>query len=367
MPPPIFFANSAAAILIPSPPNDVRSADRMLRLEIDNTKARTAPSNVPNEAMTKDPRREPHCWSAVPRRLVPRRSSGVARVREMDWRKVLAVEPPGGNTVLHVNDDDDGDDNGDNGVWNAHINGGLLRTFPQKHYRRSDDYDDKTWEGTVECGSHNGNLQVGWLLAKEEKDRRSGGSGDSSDDNDDREQRMMSMTTTHPVFLDSWFDHINPYTGVAEPHCILYIVYKSPTSSDDGDDGTRIEYITVPWSIDAVEGNMAEFLHHRARLESNSSKKDDDPTSSLSSSLFLQLEYAQQFHLLEDRDAWMMRGEEPPAGSVVEDYVPVRGTLVVFDSVTLPHEVTAVVEGRRAALAGWFHEETQPLGGNAQW
>jgi len=87
----------------------------MLRLEIDNTKARTAPSNVPNEAMTKDPRREPHCWSAVPRRLVPRRSSGVARVREMDWRKVLAVEPPGGNTVLHVNDDDDddGDDSGD--------------------------------------------------------------------------------------------------------------------------------------------------------------------------------------------------------------------------------------------------------------
>jgi len=271
------------------------------------------------------------------------------------------------STTTTSTDDDDGDDNGDNGVWNAHINGGLLRTFPQKHYRRSDDYDDKTWEGTVECGSHNGNLQVGWLLAKEEKDRRSGGSGDSSDDNDDREQRMMSMTTTHPVFLDSWFDHINPYTGVAEPHCILYIVYKSPTSSDDGDDGTRIEYITVPWSIDAVEGNMAEFLHHRARLESNSSKKDDDPTSSLSSSLFLQLEYAQQFHLLEDRDAWMMRGEEPPAGSVVEDYVPVRGTLVVFDSVTLPHEVTAVVEGRRAALAGWFHEETQPLGGNAQW
>mmetsp|Transcript_19070 Transcript_19070/g.35607 ORF Transcript_19070/g.35607 Transcript_19070/m.35607 type:complete len:620 (-) Transcript_19070:2518-4377(-) len=278
-------------------------------------------------------------------------------------------------TTTSTNDDtvdhDNGDDDGNNGVWNAHINGGLLRTFPQKQYRRSDDYDDKTWEGTAECGSHNGNLQVGWILAKEDRDESGGGSGYCSDDNDDGdgERRMMSTTTmtmtTHPVFLDSWFDHINPYTGVAEPHCILYIVYKkTPISDDDGDEGTRIEYITVPWSIDAVEGNMAEFLQHRARLESNSSKKSDDPTSSSSSSsLFLHLEYAQQFHLLEDRDAWMRRGEGPPAGSVVEDHVPVRGTLVVFDSVTLPHEVTAVVEGRRAALAGWFHEETQPLGG----
>jgi len=114
MPPPIFFANNAEAILIPSPPKDARSADRMLN----NTKARMAPDNVPNEAMTKDPRREPHCTSAVPRRLVPRRSSGVARVREMDWRKVLAVEPPGGNSVLHVNDsgDDDGDDSSGIGI-----------------------------------------------------------------------------------------------------------------------------------------------------------------------------------------------------------------------------------------------------------
>jgi len=41
---------------------------------------------------------------------------------------------------------------------------------------------------------------------------------------------------------------------------------------------------------------------------------------------------------------------------------PVRGTLVAFDSVSLPHEVMEVTAGNgrvRAAIAGWFHEETQ--------
>mmetsp|Transcript_20784 Transcript_20784/g.45083 ORF Transcript_20784/g.45083 Transcript_20784/m.45083 type:complete len:152 (-) Transcript_20784:544-999(-) len=151
---------------------------------------------------------------------------------------------------------------------------------------------------------------------------------------------------------------MNPYTGDIEPHCILYIVRKSPNNDDD--DGMRIEYITVPWSIDAIGGNVADFVQHRAKLESILPPKEDESLPSL----FLQSSHAQQFTLLEDRDGWS-RGEIP-AGTVAEDFVPTRGTLVVFDSVTLPHEVTAVITGRRAALAGWFHEETQPLGGDIQ-
>ncbi len=208
----------------------------------------------------------------------------------------------------------------DDGAWDAQTNGGLLRTFPQKWYRSS--FDDST----VACGSHNGNLQIGWLQNPTEK-------------------------MTHPVFLDSWYDHTNP-RGVSEPHCILYIVGK-----DNDDDALEIQHITAPWSVDATGGNVVDFLQTRAKIESATTSDDASP------SLFLQPSHAKTFRLLEDRSAWSQG--EMPEGSVVDDILPTRGTLVVFDSVSLPHEVTTVLKGRRTALAGWFHEATQPLGGNA--
>ena len=38
---------------------------------------------------------------------------------------------------------------------------------------------------------------------------------------------------------------------------------------------------------------------------------------------------------------------------------PRGGTLVLFDSVSLPHEVMTTLEGERLALAGWLHEKQQ--------
>eukprot|EP00970_Alexandrium_tamarense_P009484 scaffold1899_cov182-Alexandrium_tamarense.AAC.4 len=215
--------------------------------------------------------------------------------------------------------------------WDPILNGGLLRTFPQKHYRQ---HDKEGWDDTVQCGCHNGNLQVGWLLADETKD---GG-----------EEKLPLQT--HPVFLDSWFDYNNPYTGIAEPHCVLYIVRRTPSSNGE----LQIEHLTEPWIAEAIQGSVVEFLKQRATMELESA-------TPITPSLFLQPTYAKHFRLLEDREAWT-RGHDPD-GSVIEDTVPTRGTLVVFDSTTLPHEVTAVVEGTRAALAGWYHEETQPFGG----
>lgn len=173
--------------------------------------------------------------------------------------------------------------------WDGQINGGLLRTFPQKYYRNdhvpNNDNAGNYWEGTVDCGSHNGNLQVAWLLAQDGKE---GGI----------DKEGMHATTTHPVFLDSWFDHMNPYTGEMEPHCILYIVRKPTHSKDEG--SMRIEYITVPWSIDAVQGNVADFVSHRATLESI----PNGDGSPLPPGLFVRASHAQQFALLEDRDGW---------------------------------------------------------------
>jgi hypothetical protein len=195
------------------------------------------------------------------------------------------------------------------------------------------------WGDTVHCGSHNGNLQVGWLLAQTH--------------HDEPKENIDGMIT-HPIFLDCWYQHANPYTRDLEPHNVLYIVRKFPRSSDGVNSyEEQIEYISVPWMPDVVEGNVMEFLQYRAVLETSLEHSSER--------LFLNPKYASQFKLLEDREAWD-RGDNP-SGSLVEDILPLRGRLVVFDSVTLPHEVTSVINGSRSALAGWFHEETQPLGG----
>jgi len=60
-------------------------------------------------------------------------------------------------------------------------------------------------------------------------------------------------------------------------------------------------------------------------------------------------------HLLEEPALWAKGGL--PQGSVPQDTAPCCGSLVLFDSVTLPHEVLAVSSGRRLALAGWLHED----------
>jgi Rps23 Pro-64 3,4-dihydroxylase Tpa1-like proline 4-hydroxylase len=43
------------------------------------------------------------------------------------------------------------------------------------------------------------------------------------------------------------------------------------------------------------------------------------------------------------------------------DVAPTGGTLVLFDSVAIPHEVLPTQKGERLAMAGWFHEVQQPF------
>jgi hypothetical protein len=79
--------------------------------------------------------------------------------------------------------------------------------------------------------------------------------------------------------------------------------------------------------------------------------------------LFTSQSIARQFSLIEDRRRWSdddgNNNDSIPAGSVAEDIAPIRGSLVIFDSVQLPHEVLEMKSGIRMALAGWWHEKTQ--------
>jgi len=48
-------------------------------------------------------------------------------------------------------------------------------------------------------------------------------------------------------------------------------------------------------------------------------------------------------------------------GETIRDVAPTGGTLVMFDSVVLPHEVLATVGRERWAVSGWFHEAQQDI------
>jgi hypothetical protein len=185
--------------------------------------------------------------------------------------------------------------------WDLAENGGALRSFPQKHTISN-----------PTASQHDGHLQVGWRI-------------------------RPSKGSSQPVYMDSWFQP--PGARVFEPHCVLYCV--------DNDKKDRV-LLTHPWLTDTLQGmSVGDFV-------GNWVSRDALATSP---SLFLRTEDARQFTLIEDRAAWD-EGRDP-RGSVVEDISPVRGSLVIFDSVSVPHQVEEIRKGRRVALAGWFHEETQ--------
>ena len=50
---------------------------------------------------------------------------------------------------------------------------------------------------------------------------------------------------------------------------------------------------------------------------------------------------------------------QPPLGMSEALVPPLGGTLLLFDSVSVPHEVLATTKGVRWAMAGWLHEESQ--------
>jgi hypothetical protein len=187
--------------------------------------------------------------------------------------------------------------------WTLEKNGGALRSYPQQFLAEESTFDS----------THRGNLQVGWLLESDRKSR--------------------------PVYLDSWLPVIGVVSEgtIPEPHCVLYTL-----------EGGDVQYITRPWLNNAVQGmTAADFVQAWAKQDSTSDQ----------CTLFVSSENARRFTLFEDRSAW--DAGQDPRGSTVVDIVPQRGSLVVFDSVTVPHQVEFIKDGTRVAMAGWFHEATQ--------
>lgn len=150
----------------------------------------------------------------------------------------------------------------------------------------------------------NGDLQIGWLRA-------------SSMDPFER-----------PVFLDS-----QRHDG----NCAMYLDASSSSSS------SQRQYITKDF--------FAHPILYMAGGESITKKLLVD-----------RKDLADRFHFIEPPKSIVgnLVASSSPSDELLEDIDPMGGTLVVFDSVTLPHEVLATKNRERWAASGWMHEDQQP-------
>lgn len=80
---------------------------------------------------------------------------------------------------------------------------------------------------------------------------------------------------------------------------------------------------------------------------------------------------ADRFHLIEPPKSklndWFGEQLSELDGSRTLDVPPLAGTLVVFDSVALPHEVLPTHRRERWACSGWMHEDQQSIEGHPDY
>jgi Rps23 Pro-64 3,4-dihydroxylase Tpa1-like proline 4-hydroxylase len=183
--------------------------------------------------------------------------------------------------------------------WNGSRDGGQLRCFARENRPL----------GRIGA-TNNGDLQIGWLRATK------------LDPNE------------RPVYLDA--------KGHDHGQCSMYVL----------DSGNTKTYISKSFETNPIMYVQGSETIVRKLLFS------DRP------------DMAERFDLIEQPksrldsifgDSYMGQGENPNRNEELDDVDPLGGTLVLFDSVSLPHEVLATKSRERWACSGWFHEDQQPL------
>mmetsp|Transcript_3263 Transcript_3263/g.4896 ORF Transcript_3263/g.4896 Transcript_3263/m.4896 type:complete len:382 (-) Transcript_3263:1313-2458(-) len=155
-------------------------------------------------------------------------------------------------------------------------------------------------ESAFSVGSRHGDLQIGWLKP-------------TADDPRER-----------PVFLDG-------RRGNVSGKCALYI---------DSDDRERKVYLTKEFNSDPYLFLTSDFFVQNLLIQNH--------------------DLGKRFHYLEQPKSALTSYLGQDSGEQVKDVAPTGGTLVVFDSVALPHEVMPTISRERWAASGWFHEKQQP-------
>jgi hypothetical protein len=246
-----------------------------------------------------------------------------------------------------------------------------------------------------QCGEEGGNLQVGWWKTYEKKTENNPGffsvfnngkaKSESNKKNEigkkdvETEVEKEEYDAVQPVFMDIWRKETvqtkkgkNDFTVI--PRTALYVrekdrfgnfrrvyITRNFDSRDAVTGAARDNYDGEFLDFDRKKGTYTDFPIENA----SSSGSTENTESNLKSSVLLakkKAELSSRFLRIEDIPAWE-RGEEP-AGSDPHVTSPEGCSLVLFDSVCLPHEVMETLEGERLVLAGWMHEAQQPV---PQW
>jgi len=179
--------------------------------------------------------------------------------------------------------------------WDPATDGGCLRTFQRLRQPPSHS-----------VGALDGDLQIGWLAA------------------------VATDPVDRPVFLDA------RRARSPSNNCALYT----------GDDENRRAYVTSDFKAEPVLFLTTDFfinllqkdLQHRFHYL-------DLPKNAL----------LEKFNVLRGKES----GKIANPNEIVRDIAPTGNTLVLFDSVCLPHEVLAATRDR-FACSGWLREKQQP-------
>ena len=206
----------------------------------------------------------------------------------------------------------------------------------------------------VQCGSHDGNIQVGWLRQDEASPSTTSLSSSPS-----AEQNRIEY---EPVFLNSWVkiradipgnDQDNDDENNSEDALewqALSALYRIRTDDDKSSRQTNHRKQSI---CHETEHPMRDYLSPPFGPNSPSwpSNPNLEPTD-FASALKLQLSDP-------DHQKRFVGVEDITKSCEIVDVVPTGGTLILFDSVAVPHQVLEVAEGTRLAIAGWFHEAQQ--------
>ena len=180
-----------------------------------------------------------------------------------------------------------------NDDWNAKNDGGALRVH------------ERTAASVSPVGARGADLQIGWLKA-------------------------TAAQGETPVFLDAK----RRDGATEEATCVLYAC---------GADGTKRDLSAKPFAASpALYLAGGDFFARKLLI--------DDARDAARFHLVDAPKSAASAYLPTYGDA----GED--GGERVRDIPPEGGTLVLFDSVSLPHEVMPTVGRERFACSGWFHE-----------